>query len=182
MKLLIASDIHGSLFYCKKIIEKVKQFNIDKIILLGDLLYHGPRNDLPQDYNPKEVAKLLNIYKDKIIACKGNCDSDVDQMVLDFPIMSLYNYFCVDNLELFLTHGDKFNKENLPPVNKNTIIFNGHFHVSECTKINDNYYINPGSVSIPKGGTTNSFIVYENKVFTCLDFDGNEIFKLNLGE
>ena len=114
MKWLIASDIHGSLYYGKKLIEQIKKEEPDKVIFLGDILYHGPRNDLPNDYNPKELIKLLNEYKDKIISVRGNCDSEVDQMVLEFPIMADYMILTINDLTIFATHGHLFDVENIP--------------------------------------------------------------------
>ena len=165
MKLMIASDIHGSEYYCKKMIEEFNRQQADKLLLLGDILYHGPRNDLPRDYNPKGVIALLNPLKDKILCVKGNCDSDVDQMVLDFPILAEYAYLYIDGKTIFATHGHKFNCENLPPLNKGDILLNGHTHIPAIDNNGDYTYINPGSVSIPKNGSDHSYLIMENGEF-----------------
>lgn len=175
-RLMIASDIHGSIFYCKKMVEAFEREKADRLILLGDILYHGPRNDLPKEYEPKQVIELLNQYKDKIICVRGNCDTEVDQMVLDFPILADYSVILIDDLFIFATHGHKYNCMNLPPHKKGDILLHGHTHVpahvishEEC---NDMIYINPGSVSIPKNNTENSYILYEDRCFLYKNLDG----------
>lgn len=165
MKLMIASDIHGSEYYCKKMIEEFYRQQADKLLLLGDILYHGPRNELPRDYNPKGVIALLNPLKDKILCVRGNCDSDVDQMVLDFPILAEYAYLYIDGKTIFATHGHKFNRENLPPLNKGDILLNGHTHIPAMENKGDYTYINPGSVSIPKNGSDHSYLIMEKGEF-----------------
>jgi putative phosphoesterase len=134
MKWLIASDIHGSLYYGKKLIEQIKKEEPDKVIFLGDILYHGPRNDLPNDYNPKELIKLLNEYKDKIISVRGNCDSEVDQMVLEFPIMADYMILTINDLTIFATHGHLYDVENIP-FKGIDVVLSGHTHVQKCDKL-----------------------------------------------
>ncbi len=173
MKLLIASDIHGSAYYCEKIIEAFNREGADKLLLLGDILYHGPRNDLPKDYAPKKVAPMLNAMKDKIICVKGNCDSDVDQMVLEFPIMAQYAIIAFENRIIFATHGDKFNVDNPPFLNKNDVLLYGHFHVPACDAKEDFIYMNPGSASIPKENSANSYMVTDGVHFAWKDTDGN---------
>ena len=117
MKLLIASDLHGSAYYCQKLLERIEAEQPDRILLLGDLLYHGPRNDLPRDYAPKQVIPMLNGLKDRIVAVRGNCEAEVDQMVLEFPVMADYTTLLLEEGKLlFATHGHKFNPENLPPL------------------------------------------------------------------
>ena len=165
MKLMIASDIHGSSFYCYKMIAAYKKEKADKLLLLGDLLYHGPRNNLPKNYEPKEVIKMLNGIKDEIICVRGNCDSEVDQMVLDFPIMAEYCILYLDDRMIFATHGHKFNEENLPPLKKNDILLNGHTHIPRYIERDTYTYVNPGSVSIPKDNTNNSYMILENGKF-----------------
>lgn len=164
MKLVIASDIHGSAFWCGKLMELIEEVNPDKVILLGDLLYHGPRNDLPRDYAPKQVIPMLSRMAEKILAVRGNCEAEVDQMVLPFPCMADYALLSCDGLELYLTHGHLWNPDKLPPLKKGTVFLSGHSHV----KINEDRdgirCINPGSVSIPKDGT-HSCIVYDNGSF-----------------
>ena len=125
MKLMIASDIHGSAYWCKKMLEAFEQNGAEKLILLGDILYHGPRNDLPEEYAPKQVIAMLNPLKDKLLCVRGNCDTEVDQMVLDFPVMAEYAYICCDGLRIFATHGHKFNCDNMPPLSKGDILLHG---------------------------------------------------------
>ena len=178
MKLLICSDIHGDCDCAKFIVDKFHESECDKILLLGDILYHGPRNDLPKGYNPKAVIELLNAEKDNIIAVRGNCDAEVDQMVLDFPILADYALLSLDGISVFATHGHKYNLSSLPPMNKREILLHGHTHVVKCEGFGDeNFYINPGSVSIPKENTERSYIIYENRTFTAYDFGGEIIFK-----
>lgn len=177
MKLMIASDIHGSKYFCEKLIEKFKTENADKLLLLGDLLYHGPRNNLPKDYDTKAVYDLFNGIKDKILCVRGNCDSEVDQMVLEFPITADYAWVDVDNVRIFATHGHIFSKENPPLLKKGDILLYGHFHVPEVSEYENFTYINPGSVSLPKENSHNSYLVLENKKFLWKDVETGEIFK-----
>jgi len=165
MNLMFASDIHGSAYYCNKIKEIYEKEKCDKLILLGDLLYHGPRNDLPKDYNPKEVIKILNSMKEEILCVRGNCDCEVDQMVLDFPILADYIFLYVDNKGVFVTHGHKYNSQNLPPLKKGDILIHGHTHIQAFENNGSHLYINPGSVSIPKDGNENSYMTYTDKTF-----------------
>ena len=168
MKLVIASDIHGSAYWCRKLLQVIDREQPDKIILLGDLLYHGPRNDLPRDYAPKQVIPMLSGLKDKILAVRGNCEAEVDQMVLPFPCMADYALLNCDGLNLYLTHGHLWNPDHLPPLQSGSIFLSGHTHVKLDCMNNGVRCINPGSVSIPKDGS-NSCIVYENGNFRfCL--------------
>lgn len=164
MKLLIASDIHGSAFWCSRLVSIIEKENPDKIILLGDLLYHGPRNDLPREYNPKSVIPMLSMYQNRIIAVRGNCEAEVDQMVLPFPCMSDFSQLIVDGTTLFLTHGHIFYPENLPPLPEGSVFLFGHTHVKRDSIVNGIHCLNPGSVSIPKDGS-HSCLIYENKKF-----------------
>ena len=168
MKLVIASDIHGSAYWCQKLLDVIDREQPDKIILLGDLLYHGPRNDLPRDYAPKQVIPMLSGLQDKILAVRGNCEAEVDQMVLPFPCMADYALLNCDGLNLYLTHGHLWNPDHLPPLQSGDIFLSGHTHVKMDCMNNGIRCINPGSVSIPKDGS-NSCIVYENGNFRfCL--------------
>lgn len=176
MKWLIASDIHGSLYYGKKLIEQIKKEEPDKVIFLGDILYHGPRNDLPNDYNPKELIKLLNEYKDKIISVRGNCDSEVDQMVLEFPIMADYMILTINDLTIFATHGHLYDVENIP-FKGIDVVLSGHTHVQKCDKYDNYVHMNPGSVSIPKENSYHGYMVVVGKVFYWKDLEGNIINK-----
>ena len=173
MKLMIASDLHGSNYYVKKLMERFREEAPVKILLLGDLLYHGPRNALPQDYSCPDVAEQLNAIKEKIVAVRGNCDCEVDQMVLDFPIMSDYALLEVNGLSLFATHGHLWNEQFPPKMTDGTILLNGHLHIPACTPPGTYTYINPGSTSIPKGGSVGSYVVLEDKTFIWKDMDGN---------
>lgn len=170
MKIFIASDIHGSAYWCRKMLEAYRSEKADRLLLLGDILYHGPRNDLPEEYAPKEVIAMLNAVKDEILCVRGNCDTEVDQMVLDFPILADYAYICEGNVRIFATHGHKFNEENLPPLSKGDILLHGHTHVQVCREHEGYTYVNPGSVSIPKENTGHGYAVLENGEITlkCL--------------
>lgn len=165
MKLFIASDIHGSAYWCKKMVDAFKNSGAEKLILLGDILYHGPRNDLPRDYAPKEVISMLNPLKNYILCVRGNCDTEVDQMVLDFPVLADYAWICCDGKQIFATHGHKFNCENLPPLNNGDILLHGHTHVPIIKKYDDFTYVNPGSVSIPKENSDHSYLILSDGEF-----------------
>lgn len=173
MKFLICSDIHGSFYYCDKLIKAYQKEECDKLIILGDILYHGPRNDLPKDYNPKKVIEILNNISDEILCVRGNCDTEVDQMVLDFPILADYGVLYLSGRNIYLTHGHIYNPENPPKLKKGDVLINGHTHIPAFDYRENYLYINPGSVSIPKNDSTNSYIIYE---------DGNVIFKSIDGE
>ena len=161
MKFVIASDIHGSAFWCAKLLELIEKEQPDKILLLGDLLYHGPRNDLPRDYAPKQVIAMLSRHKDKILAVRGNCEAEVDQMVLPFSCMAPCALLCADGLEFYLTHGHHENPDDLPPLAAGSIFLYGHTHVKLDEVRNGIRCVNPGSVSIPKDGS-HSCKVWDN--------------------
>lgn len=175
MKWFIASDIHGSAYYCRKMIESFNNEKADRLILLGDILYHGPRNDLPENYSPKDVMSMLNEMKDSIVCVRGNCDSEVDQMVLKFPIMADYMLLDMGKNTLFITHGHIYNENNLPPLKDGDILLHGHTHVQKCVKHKNYTYLNPGSVSLPKEDSQRGYITFENNVFLWKDFKGNII-------
>ena len=164
MKLLIASDIHGSAYWCRKLMETIDAEQPDKILLLGDLLYHGPRNDLPKDYCPKEVIPMLSALKEKILAVRGNCEAEVDQMVLPFPCMADYAMIEADGLTIYLTHGHLHGPDQLPPLQPGTIFLSGHTHVKMDQMKGSIRCLNPGSVSIPKDGS-HSCLICENGTF-----------------
>ncbi len=170
MKWFIASDIHGSEFYCKKMIEAFEAEKADKILLLGDILYHGPRNDLPKDYNPKAVIEILNKLKDKILCVRGNCDTEVDQMVLDFPILADYCIITDADKVIYATHGHIYNESNLPPLQKGDILLHGHTHIPKYTEYEYYTCVNPGSVSIPKENSHHGYIILQNGIFTQKNF------------
>lgn len=182
MKLMIASDIHGSAKWCGLLLERFKEEQPEKLFLLGDILYHGPRNDLPENYNPKQVIELLNSIKESIMCIQGNCDAEVDQMVLDFPIMSKSMSIYLDGNYIYASHGHIENEANPPGLHNSTgkaILLNGHTHVSKCAEHNDYIYINPGSVSIPKEDTPRGYIIYENNKFIWKNLDGEIYMEFN---
>ena len=179
MKLFIISDIHGSLYYLKKVMEIFEKENYDKLVILGDELYHGPRNPLPKDYSPKEVIEILNKYKDKIIAVRGNCDSEVDQMVLSYPIMSDYSMIYLRNKRVFLTHGHIYNIDNPLPMSEGDILLYGHFHIPMIEKKDERYFFNPGSISLPKNNSNHSFALLDETKFQIKDLDENILMEIN---
>lgn len=180
MKYMIASDIHGSFYYCSKMLEAYEREGAEKLLLLGDLLYHGPRNDLPRDYNPKKVIEALNEKKQELLCVRGNCEAEVDQMVLSFPVMAEYAWLCLDGLNLFVTHGHLHNLQTMPPLKAGDILLHGHTHVQAMEKAGEYWYLNPGSVSIPKEGNENSYMIYENRTFIIKTLEGNEIRRLEI--
>ena len=166
MKLMIASDIHGSAYYCNQLLQAFDQEQADRLLLLGDILYHGPRNDLPRDYAPKEVLAMLNERKDRIFCVRGNCDTEVDQMVLSFPILADYCILTAGNRLIYATHGHNHNLQALPPLQPGDILLHGHTHIPAWETFgNDNLYLNPGSVSIPKANSAHSYMTLENGTF-----------------
>lgn len=175
MKIMFASDIHGSEYYARKLVDQFNELSCDKLILLGDILYHGPRNDLPKGYNPKGVIEILNNMKDEIISVRGNCEAEVDQMVLDFPCMSDSLIMYEKNTMFFITHGHLFNTQNPPKLKKGDLLIHGHTHVQTVETFGENVYINPGSISIPKEANPPTFMIYENGVFNIYDFETNVI-------
>lgn len=176
MKLFFVSDIHGSLYYANKAIENFRKENADYIVILGDELYHGARNPLPKEYNPKEVAQLLNEFADRIIAVRGNCDSEVDEMVLDFPMAATYSTILYNGRRLFLTHGHIYHEDNLPKLREGDVFIFGHIHIPKAEKRGNVYIVNPGSITLPKENHPNSYAVLENNTFQIKDVDGN-VFK-----
>ena len=169
MKLMIASDIHGSAFYCRKMLEAFKNEHADRLLLLGDILYHGPRNDLPKDYAPKEVISMLNGIKENILCVRGNCDTEVDQMVLEFPVLNEQIFLSIDGTDMLAVHGHK----PFSAVKSGTVILSGHTHVPKIAQENGVIFINPGSVSIPKENSAHGYIIFEHGDFIQKDFEGN---------
>lgn len=165
MKLLIASDIHGSAYWCRKLLEVYQQEQPDKLVLLGDILYHGPRNDLPREYAPKAVISMLSPLAEKILCVRGNCEAEVDQMVLPFPCMAPYSQLLVEDKTFYLTHGHHENPRNLPRLNPGDVFLSGHTHVKEDILVEGVRCLNPGSVSIPKDGS-HSCLVYDKGEFS----------------
>lgn len=180
MKFVIASDIHGSAYYCERLLEAYRREKADKLLLLGDILYHGPRNDLPKEYDPKAVILMLNDIKEEILCVRGNCDTEVDQMVLEFPILAEYCILSMGKRMIFVTHGHKLNKENPPMLKKDDVLLNGHFHVPAYEELDAFIYMNPGSVSIPKENSPHSYMIMEDNVYIWKDLDGNEYKRVEL--
>ena len=166
MKLMIASDIHGSACWCARLMEKYNEEKPDILLILGDILYHGPRNDLPRDYAPKEVAAMLNPFADKILCVRGNCDSEVDGMVLDFPIMADYALLHIDGVTIFATHGHIYSEDNPPKMPAGTVLLCRHTHIAKIAEHEGFTYVNPGSVSIPKENTGHGYMIFEGGEFT----------------
>lgn len=180
MKYMFASDIHGSAYYCRKLLDAYRQSGAERLILLGDLLYHGPRNDLPREYAPKEVIALLNGIKEEIYAVRGNCEAEVDQMVLEFPVMADYAVLVLNGLTFYATHGHVFNRENLPPMKAGDILVHGHTHLLLAEPCGRGYILNPGSVSIPKGGNPATYALLEDDQFRIFDFENHVVKELSL--
>ena len=172
---MIASDIHGSVYYCEKMLVAFEKEQADQLLLLGDLLYHGPRNDLPKEYNPKEVIRLLNERKEKILCVQGNCEAYVDQMVLEFPVMAEYALICDEGYTIYTTHGHLFTESNPPLLQRGQVLLCGHTHVPKCVVHENFIYMNPGSVSIPKEGSHHGYMILENGKFVWKDLDGNVV-------
>ncbi len=172
MKLMIASDIHGSKRYASQLMDAFNREAPDTLVLLGDLLYHGPRNPLPEGYDPQGVLELLNAVKDKIVAVRGNCDSEVDQMVLQFPMMADYALIEADGRRLFLTHGHKFSPDSPPPMPAGALLFNGHTHIPAFEPRGAFTYVNPGSVSLPHQNSQRGYMVLEPGALRHRQLDG----------
>ena len=163
---MIASDLHGSAYYTDQLVDAFHREGADRLLLLGDILYHGPRNALPLGYDPKKVIALLNPLADKIICCRGNCDAEVDQMVLDFPLMADYQVVTVDQQMLLMTHGHLYDNDNPPPVRDGDIVLQGHTHVPLCQHTPGGWWVlNPGSVSIPKEDSPHSYLLLKDGTF-----------------
>ena len=172
MKIIVISDIHGSLFYMNKIKEIIDKSNVDKIVLLGDLYYHGPRNPLTQEYNPQQVANILNSYKDKILCVRGNCDAQVDEMISEFKFNDNVK-LDINGKRFFFTHGHKYNIDNLPD-NIDVIVY-GHFHTGFIKQKDNVICVNSGSISLPKENTKNSYLIIDDNNIKLMDLDGNVI-------
>ena len=172
MKLMIASDIHGSAAYCKELLDAYKTESPDRLLILGDLLYHGPRNDLPLGYAPKEVIEMLNGIADNLLCVRGNCEAEVDQMVLKFPVLADYAFLDVNGLSIFATHGHLHSPDNPPPLKKGDILLCGHTHVPKCDRYDTFTYLNPGSVSIPKENSPHSYMIIEDQTAYWKTLDG----------
>lgn len=181
MKWMIASDIHGSAYYCRSLLAAFEREKAQKLLLLGDVLYHGPRNDLPRDYAPKQVIEMLNGMKEKILCVRGNCDTEVDQMVLHFPVLADYAILVAGERIIYATHGHVYNEQKLPPLQKGDVLLHGHTHVPACVEHENYLYVNPGSVSIPKENSAHSYLILEdNGVLTWKSLDGEAYMQYSL--
>lgn len=177
MKWMIASDLHGSAYYCRKMLEAFEREGADRLFLLGDLLYHGPRNDLPREYAPKEVIPLLNGKKEKLLCVRGNCDAEVDQMVLEFPVLADYAVLPVGRRLIYATHGHIYHVKNLPPLAPGDVLLHGHTHVPAWTEFGQgNLYLNPGSVSIPKEDSPHSYMTLEGNTIQWKELESSAVF------
>ena len=177
MKWVIASDLHGSAYYCRKMLEAFEREGADRLFLLGDLLYHGPRNDLPREYAPKEVIPLLNGKKEKLLCVRGNCDAEVDQMVLEFPVLADYAVLPVGQRLIYATHGHIYHVKNLPPLAPGDVLLHGHTHVPAWTEFGqENLYLNPGSVSIPKENSPHSYMTLEGNTMQWKELESSAVF------
>ena len=174
MKLLIASDIHGDIGAARAVVDAYFENGCDRLVLLGDLLYHGPRNDLPSGYAPKQVIELLNSVSEHILCVRGNCDTEVDQMVLSFPILADYALIEANGLRLFLTHGHRFNTQTPPPLREGDVLVHGHTHVATALPFgNNNLFVNPGSPSIPKQNTPAGYIILDGRELSFVSLNGS---------
>ena len=167
----VASDIHGSALWCRRMLERFAASEADRLLLLGDILYHGPRNELPEGYAPKEVIAMLNPLADKILCVRGNCEAEVDQMVLDFPVMADYIGIFDGKLSVYATHGHLWGEDKPLPACRGSVLLCGHTHVSKYADHSSYIYMNPGSVSIPKENTPHGYMLYGDGLFTWYDLE-----------
>ena len=183
MKLMIASDIHGSEYYCRQMLDAFAREGAERLLLLGDLLYHGPRNDLPRGYAPRAVIEMLNSVGDRLLCVRGNCDAEVDQMVLRFPILADYCILYAGSIMIYATHGHVYNTANLPPLQPGDVLLHGHTHVPAWETFGeDNLYLNPGSVSIPKQGSARGYMMLTGTVLEWKTLEGDDYHRLDLAE
>jgi len=177
MKLMIASDLHGSAYYTHQLLDAWDREGAPRLFLLGDILYHGPRNDLPREYAPKEVIPLLNGKKEKLLCVRGNCDAEVDQMVLEFPVLADYAVLPVGRRLIYATHGHIYHVKNLPPLAPGDVLLHGHTHVPAWTEFGQgNLYLNPGSVSIPKENSPHSYMTLEENTMQWKELESSAVF------
>lgn len=177
MRFLIISDLHGSAEAFQAVAEAFAYEDADAMICCGDFLYHGPRNNLPIGYEPKELAPLLNQYKDKIYAVRGNCDAEVDQFLLEFPIMAPYILVCNGASRCFVTHGHLFNEDRMPPLSAGDIFISGHTHVPRLERVDGILYVNPGSTTLPKSLSKPGYGVMDEKTVTLKALCTHDIVK-----
>ena len=177
MKIMIASDIHGSALWCGRLMEAWKNEGMPRLLLLGDLLYHGPRNDLPDEYAPKKVIEMLNGIKEHLLCVRGNCEAEVDQMVLSFPVMADYCALPMGENIIYATHGHNHGENNPPPMMKGDVLLCGHTHVPAFNVHADFTYVNPGSVSIPKNESKHSYLMLEDGILSWKDVENGVTWK-----
>jgi putative phosphoesterase len=182
MKLLFLSDIHGSAYYMSEMMQAIKREKPDQIVLLGDALYHGPRNPLPKDYDPKQVVEMLNSLKNKIIAVRGNCDSEVDQMLIEYPMLADYGVLYIEGKRCFISHGHLFNGGEDLNFQKGDIYIQGHTHIPKLEWREGILKLNPGSVSLPKQNTEHSYAIIEKAKFILKNLDGRVIESIGLDD
>lgn len=175
MKWMIASDIHGSARWCRAMLDAYRREGAQRLVLLGDLLYHGPRNDLPDEYAPKQVIEMLNGVRGELLCVRGNCEAEVDQMVLKFPVMADYCALVLDGRTIYATHGHLHGEDNPPPLKEGDVLLCGHTHIPACSRHEGFTYLNPGSVSIPKAGSAHGYMLYEDSEWVWKDLEGGEI-------
>lgn len=180
MKYMILSDLHGSAYWCHRALEAFEAEQADRLLLLGDLLYHGPRNDLPEAYAPKDVIAMLNPLSERILCVRGNCEAEVDQMVLSFPVLADYALLELGNHLLFMTHGHHYNARQLPPLQPGDVLLHGHTHIPCKEQTEGIWVLNPGSASIPKAGSHHGYMTLEKGLFLWKDFDGHICDRLQL--
>lgn len=177
MKWMIASDLHGSAACCRRMLDRFETEGAARLLLLGDLLYHGPRNNLPQGYAPREVIPLLNAVRERLLCVRGNCDAEVDQMVLDFPILANYAVLPLEGRLVYATHGHQFGEGCPPPLCPGDILLCGHTHVPKCADHGSYWYLNPGSVALPKENSPRSYMTLEDGVFLWKELDTGRAYR-----
>ena len=181
MKLFFISDLHGSLPATEQVLEKYRASGADYLVILGDILNHGPRNPVPQGYQPAAVARLLNYYSEQIMAVRGNCDSEVDQMLLDFPMLESYSWILLEKgTRIFLTHGHLYNSDKRPPLKKGDVLAYGHTHIPVAEQSNGQFIYNPGSITFPKEGYPASYGLLEGNTFSVLSFSDKLLKQVSL--
>ena len=180
MKLMFASDIHGSALYAKQLLARMEEEAPQRLVLLGDLLYHGPRNGLPDGYAPKEVAALLNAVRPRPVCVRGNCEAEVDQLMLRFPVLGDYCLLEAAGKLVFATHGHQYNLQTPPALKPGDVLLHGHTHVPAKDSSAGFWYLNPGSVSIPKEGSAHGYMTLEDGTFRWKDLSGREYDSLTL--
>lgn len=178
---MLVSDIHG----CRPALETVLKFydeqHCNMLCILGDILNYGPRNSIPNGLDPKGIVEILNARASDIVAIRGNCDGEVDQMLLHFPILGDYLLLVDEGKKLFLTHGHVYNKDKMPQGHFDAIVY-GHTHLWEMTPIDGTVVCNTGSITFPKGGNEPTFMTYEHGTFTAYNLEGKKLKEYSLAK